>query len=699
MTEGKGMEKLKKQGWMYRMRKKEVGQRGIKTQLVTFVSVTLLLLITVLSVSSVYFTSKSTEVSLQKTMRETSELIANKITEQLDQYVIVSEAAILYKENSSALNLSSYLQTISSKYNLQDMDITDSSGISYNGKNNYAQDAVFQKAIGGQSFLSDAIVEGEEVYFEFGHSYKNSVVMLKIPYSVFEEIIAGVQIGETGSTYILNNQGVKMAHKDFSLVQKKQNNLDEVKKDPKLYKEVAALETEMTQGKSGFGFYVWKGDKKFGSYTPIDGTNGWSVNVTALESEFMSGVKTSAICTVGLGIFALLISILATIRIASRITKPIQEVVTAIEKMSEGDLNIDLSVHRQDEMGLIAMKINEMVRAFREIISDISHFLKEIEDGRLTAQAQSQYPGEFSAIKQSMENIVGSLNRTMMLIHETADQVNIGAEQVSAGAQALSSGTTEQAATVEQLSASVTGVAHQAERNAVSVQKATEYVEHSVRGLSDSNEYMQRLSSAMMEIGDSSQEISKITKLVEDIAFQTNILALNAAVEAARAGNAGKGFAVVADEVRNLAAKSAEAAKQTAQLIEKSTAKVSEGEKLADETLKCLVEVSDQSAMVASSIQEIETASAEQATAIAQINQGLTQVSAVVQTNAATAEESSASSEELAAQAQTLQSEVGKFKLADAQISWQTSHGNMDGMAMEFDEDSGSGYQSGFEKY
>lgn len=693
------MEKLKKQGWMYRMRKKEVGQRGIKTQLVTFVSVTLLLLITVLSVSSVYFTSKSTEVSLQKTMRETSELIANKITEQLDQYVIVSEAAILYKENSSALNLSSYLQTISSKYNLQDMDITDSSGISYNGKNNYAQDAVFQKAMGGQSFLSDAIVEGEEVYFEFGHSYKNSVVMLKIPYSVFEEIIAGVQIGETGSTYILNNQGVKMAHKDFSLVQKKQNNLDEVKKDPKLYKEVASLETEMTQGKSGFGFYVWKGDKKFGSYTPIDGTNGWSVNVTALESEFMSGVKTSAICTVGLGIFALLISILATIRIASRITKPIQEVVTAIEKMSEGDLNIDLSVHRQDEMGLIAMKINEMVRAFRDIISDISHFLKEIEDGRLTAQAQSQYPGEFSAIKQSMENIVGSLNRTMMLIHETADQVNIGAEQVSAGAQALSSGTTEQAATVEQLSASVTSVAHQAERNAVSVQKATEYVEQSVRGLSDSNEYMQRLSSAMMEIGDSSQEISKITKLVEDIAFQTNILALNAAVEAARAGNAGKGFAVVADEVRNLAAKSAEAAKQTAQLIEKSTAKVSEGEKLADETLKCLVEVSDQSAMVASSIQEIETASAEQATAIAQINQGLTQVSAVVQTNAATAEESSASSEELAAQAQTLQSEVGKFKLADAQSSWQSSHGNMEGMAMEFDEDSGSGYQSGFEKY
>ena len=174
---------------------------------------------------------------------------------------------------------------------------------------------------------------------------------------------------------------------------------------------------------------------------------------------------------------------------------------------------------------------------------------------------------------------------------------------------------------------------------------------------------MQHLNTAMKEIGESSQKISKITKLVEDIAFQTNILALNAAVEAARAGDAGKGFAVVADEVRNLAAKSAEAAKQTADLIQISTATVSEGERLASETLKLLETVFEKAKVVSRSIEDIEHASTEQASAIEQINLGLSQVSSVVQTNAATAEESSAASEELAAQAQTLQQEVGKFKL------------------------------------
>ena len=162
-----------------------------------------------------------------------------------------------------------------------------------------------------------------------------------------------------------------------------------------------------------------------------------------------------------------------------------------------------------------------------------------------------------------------------------------------------------------------------------------DYVEQAGKGVTESNKHMQNLNTAMREIGTSSQEISRISKLVEDIAFQTNILALNAAVEAARAGSAGKGFAVVADEVRNLAAKSAEAAKQTSELIQKSVLTVSEGERLADETLKLLVTVSEKAQMVDHAVREIESASSEQAAAIEQINQGLSQVSAVIQTNAA----------------------------------------------------------------
>jgi methyl-accepting chemotaxis protein len=188
-------------------------------------------------------------------------------------------------------------------------------------------------------------------------------------------------------------------------------------------------------------------------------------------------------------------------------------------------------------------------------------------------------------------------------------------------------------------------------------------VGQAVEGVNLSNEHMGQLTEAMREIGVSSSQITSITKVIEDIAFQTNILALNATIEAARAGNAGKGFAVVADEVRNLAAKSAEAAKQTAELIQTSVSTVSKGSQITEQTARILHDVSEKAHMASTSIQKIEKASGEQALAIEQVKIGLNQVSAVVQTNAATAEENSATSEEMSAQAATLREEVGKFKL------------------------------------
>lgn len=236
---------------------------------------------------------------------------------------------------------------------------------------------------------------------------------------------------------------------------------------------------------------------------------------------------------------------------------------------------------------------------------------------------------------------------------------------MSSSAQILASGATEQAATVEELNASIASVTEQAEQNVKFVEVASNYVLDAESGIHNSNEYMRRLNSAMKEIGESSAKISSITKVIEDIAFQTNILALNAAVESARAGEAGKGFAVVADEVRNLAAKSAEAAKQTSDLIQTSVSNVSEGEKIAIETGKVLQEVADKALRAVDAIKKIEESSTAQSLSIEEINQGLSQVSAVVQSNAATAEETSASSEELSAQANTLKEEISKFKRKD----------------------------------
>lgn len=371
-------------------------------------------------------------------------------------------------------------------------------------------------------------------------------------------------------------------------------------------------------------------------------------------------------------VISVIIAILMSKFISNIISRPMQMLVMVAEHLAVGDVDVynlmseeDKKVkYRNDEIGKVALAFNQLIQANIALSKEA----ETVATGDLTTTVTVRC--EKDIIGKALRDLVEKLHSLISSVAITSEQVDFGARQVSDGAQALSAGSTEQAASLEELTSAVSNISEQAVNNAASVQKAGEYVNQAGRGVVSSSEQMEKLNHAMKEISQSSLQITKITKLVEDIAFQTNILALNAAVEAARAGNAGRGFAVVADEVRNLAAKSAEAAKQTADLILKSTTLVSEGEALAERTVGLLIDVSEKAAMVEISIREIESASSSQAAAIEQINQGLSQVSAVIQTNAATSEESSAASEELAAQAQVLKQEITLFKLTREKESY-----------------------------
>lgn len=346
----------------------------------------------------------------------------------------------------------------------------------------------------------------------------------------------------------------------------------------------------------------------------------------------------------------------------------IKDMIGEAERLASAAIQGDLS-QRGDEGKFqggyqqVISGINRTVEAVVTPLEEASHVLQELAQSNLTVKMTGEYKGEYDRIKTAVNQAVDSFSEVLSEINDAANQVAVGAKQVSEASQSLSQGATEQASAIEELTSSIAEVAAQTRQNASSASQASEISMTAKAEAAQGSDKMSQLLTSMDEINQSSASISKIIKVIDDIAFQTNILALNAAVEAARAGQYGKGFAVVAEEVRNLAGKSAEAAKNTTLMIESSISKVQMGTKIANETADMLSKIDKSSQKSASLVHSIASASSEQATAIAQIDQGVTQVSTVVQTNSATAEESAASSEELSGQANMLMEMVGKFKL------------------------------------
>lgn len=493
----------------------------------------------------------------------------------------------------------------------------------------------------------------------FGGSTNKIIGAVGLDFSLesLDKQMSSYTLGEKGFFVLVSKDGTIIYHPNTDEIGKTISEVD-------LSDNIVSLLSSKQEGNIT---YDAMGETVYG-YVSNVGDTGWSIISGLPEREFhqtLSRIKTSIgiILAVGIALLAIFIFL-----ISLSLVKPLRKLSVVTNKLAEGHLDVEIDVKSNDEIGSLASSMQLLVgrlKTYIDYINEISDLLKRMGQGELELNFKQTYDGEFALVKQALVTTSDMLNETLSQINVTAEQVASGSDQVSSGAQALSQGATEQASSIEELSATMNDISTQIQQTAENALRAKEISVDTNRATMQGKEQMQQMISAMEEISNTSTEIGKIIKNIDDIAFQTNILALNAAVEAARAGSAGKGFAVVADEVRNLAGKSAESAKTTAILIENAVTAIENGTKIVAETAKSLEDIVEGSQKSTNVIQDIANASDEQAHSMNQVNLGVEQISAVVQTNSASAEESAATSEELSAQAQMLKELISRFKLKE----------------------------------
>ena len=370
---------------------------------------------------------------------------------------------------------------------------------------------------------------------------------------------------------------------------------------------------------------------------------------------------------------ALVFSLLVAFRAVKGITVAVSKMKDAVQGLSEGDLSAQVDYDAQNEFGELAERMNFSFHELSRYVDAINFGMSEFSKGNFSCECPIQFLGDFVNIQHSIESFQAKISSTLYELGASSAQVSAGANQVADGAQALAQGATEQASSIEELSASISDVTTRITDTAEFSRKADDLGKDARETVNRGKEEMKELLSSIQDIAEASNNIQSIIKVIDDIAFQTNILALNAAVEAARAGNAGKGFAVVADEVRSLAQKSADAARETTGLIKNSLQHVSQGKEIALRTDAAFNEVADAAQDILGMIEKIATASNAQAASISEISLGIDQISSVVQTNSATSEESAAASEELSSQASIMKNLLDQFTLPSVEYIERTS--------------------------
>jgi len=522
----------------------------------------------------------------------------------------------------------------------------------------YIEDVEYDESSKSMAFTICAVVPHPD------NEEKNGVIKVAIDFSDIENAIQESVFGKTGEIYLVN--------KDKFMITESRFKNDLIKEN--IIKDTAVLSlkvdtlavNDVLKGNKGYKIYKnYRGKKVVGYYIPLV-INGWGLITEQDISEVNADINKFIASIIILGLLISIIVLFISLFFARSISIPIKIITEGARRFSVGDIRlkgmnwdkINMIEKRKDELGVITNAFFGII----EYLKDKVFLAKEIAKGNLDINVSVLSDTDELGI--AMQTTVNSLNDLLGNVNSSINQVNTGAIQVSAASQQLSQGASEQASSLEEITSSITEINSQAKKNADSAREANDLVTTTKEIANEGNNLMMQLVNAMDAINEKSDQIKKIIKIIDDIAFQTNLLALNANVEAARAGKYGKGFAVVAEEVRNLASRSADSVKETTIMVEDTMHSIESSNILLDKTAKQLEEIVKSADAVVKLAEEIAVASNEQAQGLDQITLGLGQIDQVTQQNTASAEESASAAEELASQAELLKGMINKFRLS-----------------------------------
>ena len=653
--------------------------KSIRTKILAgMISAILISMVLLGVVSSLLQISNSNEV-LRSTMEETVSIAADRVEQELQVYKTVARSAgCISRLSDNTVSVAEKERIISQwaeSYGLARGNLLDTNGISPITGVDCSDRDYFLAAMEGEASVSTPVISNQTneltiivaaPVWEDGEEGTTvvGVVYFTPDIEFLNDTMRSISVSEHCNAYMIDKDGNTIADKDSSKVC--QENIEELATSDSDYDDLAAYHVKMRAGETGNGRYTLDGVKTVFAYTPVNGTDGWSMGLSVPESDMMGPIYRGIIITIVMIAIAIFVCSSWAAVLARSISKPIQLCVQRIEQLAKGDLMTPVpELDTKDETGQLIASTKTIVNVLHRLIDDIDYLIVNISEGKLNTRSEDRsiYIGDFVNVLESLRRLTRGLSATMLQIGQAADQVAAGANQVSDGAQALAQGSSEQASAVQELSVTISDVATTSQKTAEIALQAKTSSDEAGQKLNETNGYIETLNQSMSNISESSVQISQIIQTIEDIAFQTNILALNAAVEAARAGEAGKGFAVVADEVRNLAAKSDQAARATKQLIGKSISAVEEGVKMMDHVVRVVDDVMVSANAAVTSMDSVAQAVQQQSTAVSQINIGIDQIASVVQTNSATSEESAAASEELSSQSTMLKNLIERFDL------------------------------------